>query len=158
MNKYLKCFLHRGLIFGGFGPIVAGIIYLILSFSIDDFSVGGTEMFTAIFSTYILAFVHAGASIFNQIESWPIAKSLLFHFGSLYLAYTLCYLINSWIPFKIAALLIYTLVFIAVYFAVWLTVVASIKVTSQRINKKLSKAGLINSAFVRVIGVKCFQI
>ena len=74
MNKYLKAFLHRGLIFGGFGPIVMAIIYLILSFSIDGFLVGGVELFTAAISTYVLAFVHAGASVFNQIESWPIAK------------------------------------------------------------------------------------
>ena len=115
MNKYVKCFLHRGLIFGGFGPIVTAVIYFILSFCIEDFTVGGTEFFTAVISTYVLAFAHAGASIFNQIESWPIAKSLLFHFGSLYLAYTLCYVINSWVEFKLLALLIFTLVFIAVY-------------------------------------------
>ena len=30
MNKYLKEFLHRGLIFGGFGPLVAGIVFLII--------------------------------------------------------------------------------------------------------------------------------
>ena len=30
MNCYVKEFLKRGLMFGGFGPIVAGIVYLIL--------------------------------------------------------------------------------------------------------------------------------
>ena len=80
MNKYLKAFLHRGLIFGGFGPIVVGIIYLILSMTLDSFSVSGKEMFFAIISTYLLAFVHAGASVFNQIEEWPVTKSMFFHF------------------------------------------------------------------------------
>ena len=28
MNKYVKEFFKRGLIFSGFGPIVAGIVYL----------------------------------------------------------------------------------------------------------------------------------
>ena len=137
MNVYLKSFLHRGLVFGGFGPIVTAIIYLVLSFSIENFSVSGIEMFAAIISTYLLAFVHAGASVFNQIESWPIAKSLLFHFGSLYLTYTLCYLINSWIEFDLKVLLIYTLVFLIIYFAIWLTVVISVKLVSKKINEKL---------------------
>lgn len=137
MNRYLKCFLHRGLIFGGFGPIVTGIVYMILSFSIADFSVGGVEMFTAIISTYVLAFTHAGASIFNQIEGWPIAKSLFFHFGSLYLAYTLCYVINSWIPFDPVALIIYTAAFVFVYIAIWLTVVIAVGKTGKRINECL---------------------
>ena len=138
MNKYLKEFLHRGLIFGGFGPIVTGIIYLILSYTIEDFSLDGVEMFMAIISTYILAFVHAGASVFNQIENWPISKSLLCHLSILYLAYTFCYLFNSWIPFDWRILLIFTAIFIAVYFVIWITVFVSIKVTSNKFNSKLS--------------------
>ena len=40
MNKYLKIFLHRGLIFGGFGPIVVGIVYFILGQTLEGFSLG----------------------------------------------------------------------------------------------------------------------
>ena len=76
--------------FGGFGPVVVGIVYLILSKSINDFSLNGEQMCLAIISTYILAFLQAGATVFNQIESWPVTKSLLYHFLTLYLAYTLC--------------------------------------------------------------------
>jgi len=139
MNKYVNSFLHRGLIFGGFGPIVAGIVYLILSFTLDNFSVGGAEMFSAIISTYILAFIHAGCSVFNQIEHWPIAKSLLFHFLSLYIAYTLCYLVNSWIPFELTVFLIYTAIFIAAYAVIWLIVFIIAKQTEKRLNSKLNK-------------------
>ncbi len=138
MNKYLKSFLHRGLIFGGFGPIITGIVYLILSCTIENFSLDGVEMFTAIISTYVLAFVHSGASVFNQIESWPIAKSLLCHLSTLYAAYTCCYLMNSWIPFDWRVLLIFTAIFMVVYFAVWLCVFVSIKLTSKKFNSKLS--------------------
>ncbi|MBQ7292305.1 MAG: hypothetical protein IJW79_01050 [Clostridia bacterium] len=48
MNKYLKEFLHRGLMFGGFGPIIMAIIYLILSYSVDGFSLSGSEVFVAV--------------------------------------------------------------------------------------------------------------
>ena len=77
MNKYVKEYMHRGLIFGGFGPIILGIIYFILSKTVDGFMLSGLEVMTGIISTYLLAFVHAGASIFNQIEHWGISKSLL---------------------------------------------------------------------------------
>lgn len=138
MNKYVKGFLQRGLAFGGFGPIIAGIVYLILSFTIDDFSLSGVDVFTAIISTYILGFVHAGASIFNQIESWPIAKSLLCHLGSLYIVYVLCYIINSWIPFEPIAILIFTGIFLVVYFVIWFIVYICVKATSKKFNNKLN--------------------
>ena len=137
MQNIVKKFLHRGLIFGGFGPIIAGIIYFILYYKIDNFLVTGKEMFMTIISTYILAFIHAGASVFNQIEKWPIMKSLLYHFLSLYIVYIICYLINSWIAFSLTAILIFTAAFVAIYFIIWIIVVVSIKTTEKRMNQKL---------------------
>ena len=32
MNKYVREFLHRGMMFAGFGPIVFGIIILCISY------------------------------------------------------------------------------------------------------------------------------
>ena len=137
MNVYLKNFLHRGAIFGGFGPIILGIVYFILSLTLDDFSLEGKEVLAGIVSTYLLAFVHAGASVFNQIEHWSLSKSMFFHLSILYIAYTVCYLINSWIPFDWKILLIYTGIFIAVYVAIWVTVFISVKLTQNKLNKRL---------------------
>lgn len=123
--------------FSGFGPIIMAIIYLIISLTNDGLALNGTEVFTAVLSTYVLAFIHAGASVFNQIEQWPIAKSLLFHFGSLYLAYTGCYLLNSWIEFNLVAWLIFTGIFVVIYFVVWTIVVIAVKSTSKKINARL---------------------
>lgn len=137
MNINLKKFLFRGMLFGGFGPIIAGIVYLILSYTIKDFSLGGADIFTAIISTYLLAFIHAGASVFNQIEDWTIAKSLLCHLSILYFAYVICYLINSWIPFEWIVLLIFTAIFVVTYFVIWIVVFLSVKAASKKLNKKL---------------------
>ena len=137
MNKYLKSFLYRGLIFGGFGPIVVGVIYLIISLSIEGFSISGKETFFAIISTYLLSFMHAGASVFNQIEEWPITKSMLFHFVTLYVSYALCYLFNEWIEFDLAVMGIFTAVFVIIYFAVWAIVLISLKFTENRLNAKI---------------------
>lgn len=137
MNKYLKEFLHRGLMFGGFGPIVMGIIYVILTNTQADFSLNGTEVFTAIFTTYILAFSQAGATVFNQIENWSLMKSLFCHFSTLFVAYSSCYFLNSWIPFDYRVILIFIGVFVAVYIVVWSIVYFSIKATSKKLNMKL---------------------
>lgn len=137
MNVYVKNFLHRGLMFGGFGPIVAGIVYLVLSMTLSDFSLSGGEVFTAIVSTYVLAFLQAGTSVFNQIEEWPVPKSLLFHFLTLYVAYSACYLVNTWIPFEPMVLLIFSLIFLVSYLIIWLTVYLAVKATGRRLNKQL---------------------
>ena len=133
----LRDFFLRGLLFGGFGPIIAGIVYLILHFTLQDLTLTGLQVFTVIVSTYLLAFVHAGASVFNQIESWPLAKSTLCHFGLLYLAYILCYVINSWIPFEPLVLGIFTAIFAVGYAVIWLAVYVSIRVTVKRLNRSL---------------------
>lgn len=138
MNIYVKEFFKRGMMFAGFGPVVVGVIYMILSKTVADFTLSGAEVFVAILSTYLLAFVQSGVTVFNQIEHWPLMKSLLCHFSTLYIAYVLCYLINSWIPFDIKVVLIFTAVFVAIYFAVWVIVVCSVKSVSRKMNKKLS--------------------
>lgn len=137
MNKYLKEFFHRGLIFGGFGPIILGIIYAVLQNTAENFTLNGKEVLVGIISVYLLAFVHAGVSVINQIDSFSIPKALFCHLAILYVAYILCYLINDWIPFNPKVIFIFTAVFLAVYFCVWIIVFISIKITSKKLNAKL---------------------
>lgn len=138
MNRYLKTFLYRGLMFGGFGPIILGIVYAILQRTVVGFTLNGTQVLVAIVSVYLLAFVQAGASVFNQIESFSVPKALFCHLSLLYAAYILCYLVNSWIPFDIKVILIFTGIFIVSYFAVWTVVVISVKLATKKLNQKLS--------------------
>ena len=136
-TRPVRDFFFRGLLFGGFGPVIAGIVFLVLHLTLKDLTLTGFQVFTAIVSTYLLAFVHAGASVFNQIESWPLAKSTLCHFGLLYIAYVLCYIINSWIPFEPLVLGIFTAIFAVGYAVIWLAVYVSIRVTVKRLNRSL---------------------
>ena len=133
----VKEFFRRGMSFGGFGPIICGMVFLILSFTLEGFTLTGTQVFVAILSTYLLAFVHAGASVFHQVESWSLAKSLLCHLGTLYFSYILCYIVNSWIPFEPIALLIFTGSFVVGYLVIWLIIYLCIKVAARRLNQKL---------------------
>ncbi|MBQ3132810.1 MAG: DUF3021 domain-containing protein [Clostridia bacterium] len=123
--------------FGGFGPIVLGIIYAILEYTVEDFVLTGGQLLVAIVSIYLLAFVQAGASVFNQIEEWSLPKSALCHFAVLYVAYSGCYLLNNWIPFRPDVLLIFTGIFVAGYLVIWLTVFVSVKRITRRLNAKL---------------------
>jgi hypothetical protein len=106
--------------------------------TVPDFSLSGAEVLTAIVSIYLLAFIQAGATVFHQIESFSLPKSLLCHLSLLYIAYVSCYLLNSWIPFEPAVIFIFTAIFLAVYFSVWLAVVITIKIVSRRLNEKLN--------------------
>ena len=139
MNKHVKAFLHRGLLFGGFGPIVVGIVFWCVQFSGAEVILSGAESFVAILSAYLLAFIQAGASIFNQMDDWSVAKGIGIHFLTLYLAYVACYLVNSWLPFAWEVIAVFTAIFVVGYLSIWLTVYCIVRATSKNLNKKLNE-------------------
>ncbi len=139
MNKYVKEFLLRGMMFGGFGPIILAMIYFIVAKIYPGTTFNGTEILLGTVSVYLLAFVHAGASVFNQIEEWGLNKSLGWHFGVLYVAYSLCYLINTWIPFDLKVFGIFTGIFAGIYFVVWTTVYLCVRHSVKKTNEQLKR-------------------
>ncbi len=136
MNKYLKDFLLRGLMFGGFGPIVVAIVIFVISF-FESVSLNAADMLVAVVSGYLLAFIQAGSTVFNQIEHWPVLKSVGIHFLTLYLTYSLCYILNNWIPFEPGVLLAFTIIFAVVYAIVYVTVYIIVKNTAKKLNKTI---------------------
>ena len=138
MKKYVNEFLTRGLMFGGFGPIILAIIYYLISVFKEGITFGGQEILQGVISIYLLAFVHAGASVFTQIEEWGLNKSIGVHFSTLYVAYSCCYLTNSWIPFDLKVFGIFTGIFVAVYVVVWLVVSLCVRKTSHMLNDSLN--------------------
>lgn len=139
MRPYIKMFLHRGSIFGGFGPIIAAIIFCTLEYTLPDFSIGGDEILLASLSIYLLAFLQAGSSVFHQIEHWSPARACFFQFALLYAAYTGCYLINRWIPFDMLVIASFTVIFVLGYLAVYLAVWLTVRATQKKINRRLGK-------------------
>ena len=136
MKKHIVEFLKRGLIFGGFGPIVLGIVYYIISLFTPINLLAG-EVLVAIVSAYILAFIQAGVTVFKEIESWGLTQMLLIHMVTLYIAYLGCYLVNSWIPFDWIVVLIFTLIFVVTFLIIWFIVYFIIKCTTKKLNEKL---------------------
>lgn len=137
MNKYVKEYLLRGLIFSGLGPVVGGCVYLFIELSGEGLALNGYELFLAIITTYIIAFVHAGSSVFPTIERWSKVKAMFVQLLSLYSVYTIGYLINFWIPFKIEIIAIYTSCFIGGFLLIWLFAVISSRIASNKLNAKL---------------------
>ena len=125
--------------FSGLGPVTAALIIFIIS-QLEEFSaLSGMQVLTMVVSTYILAFVQAGATVFNQIEHWSLPKSLACHFTSLYAVYVLCYLVNTWIPFSINVILTFTVIFAVSFFAIWTIVFLSVRHLSKKLNKNLRR-------------------
>ena len=139
MNTYVKGFILRGLIFAGLGPIVCGIVFWILELSKVDTNITGGQMLLAIITTYVIAFVHAGASIFPTIEKWSKLKAMLLQGISLYSVYTIGYLINNWIPLDWKIIAIYTGVFIIGFLIIWSIAYLTTKVLGNSLNKRLEE-------------------
>jgi hypothetical protein len=137
MKKYVKEFFFRGMMFGGLGPIVLAIIYYIVSVVDTSTIFEGKEILSGIISVYLLAFVHAGASVFNQIEEWGINKSIAAHFATLYAAYSVCYFTNTWIPFEAKTFAVFTGVFVAIYAVVWTIVYLCVRKSGKKISDRL---------------------
>ena len=135
--KHVKNFFLRGAIFGVFGPIIFGIVCMIISFNKGTVPFNGVEIFIAILSTYLLAFIHAGVSVFREIEHWSQAKANGLHLLVLYLLYITCYLVNSWIPFNWIVILIFTGAFILTYLIVCLIVYLIVRKTTKEMNVKI---------------------
>lgn len=139
MNIYVKEFLKRGMMFSGLGPVTAGIVLFIISLFETDLRLDGTQILIMTVSAYLLAFIQAGATVFNQIEHWSVPKSLSCHFLSLYAAYVLCYLVNSWIPFDINVIIIFSIIFVLSFFIIWTIVFLCVRHVSRKLNKNLHK-------------------
>ncbi len=137
MKKNVKEFFTRGLIFGGFGPIVAGIVCVILEIKNVEINLNGYQLFLAILSTYLIAFMQSATTIFHQIEELPVGKALLYQLTLVYLVYIVSYIANNWLPFKWEAILIFSVAFIITYMIIWIIIYSIINYTSKKLNQKI---------------------
>lgn len=119
-NKYVKEFMVRGVAFGALGPLVFGIVLMILGFCKVEINLDGWQILLGIVSTYLLAFVQAGASVFEQIEEWSDFKSALIHMVTIYVIYLAAYLVNNWIPFNWIVIAIFSGTVVVTFLIIWL--------------------------------------
>ncbi len=139
MKKYIKEFIKRGLVFGALGPMIAGLVYMIIDFCGVALSLKGYQIFIAIITSYLLAFVQAGASIFPSIEEWSTFKELVIHLLTIYLIYLFTYLVNSWIEFQPMVILIFSLIVIGSFLLIWLITFILVNKLQNNLNKQIKK-------------------
>lgn len=138
MKRFFKNFCLRGLMVSGIGPIVYGIVILIIHLCGVNVSFNGAEVFKGILSTYLIAFVAAGITSIHQEEKLGIGLNLLIHGLILYICYLAMYLINGWLPENLGSILAFSIIFIVTFVVIALIVYIVEKLKSKKLNKQLN--------------------
>ena len=139
MKQYIPEFFHRGLIACGFGPIILAILYLILQQQYDLQTLTVQEVCCGILSLSALAFLAGGMNVLYQIERLPLMVAILIHGGVLYLGYLGTYLLNDWLERGVTPVLVFTVIFVFGYLAVWVIIYSITKRNTEKLNKMLKQ-------------------
>ena len=139
MKKHILGFARRGFVACGFGPMVLAVLYLILQKNgvVEYLTVD--QVCTGIFSLTALAFIAGGMNSIYQIEELPLMVAVLIHGGVLYIAYLATYLINGWLEWGTAPILVFTGIFVAGYLVIWAVICAVIRKKTRNLNEILRK-------------------
>ena len=139
MKNIAKEFCRRGIAACGLGPLALAVIYLLLQHNgvVEVLTV--TEICVGIFSLSALAFVAGGMNVVYQIERLPLMIAISIHGGVLYVSYLLTYLVNDWLDWGTAPILVFTGIFMIGYLLIWAVIYSIIKRNTDRINEVLRK-------------------
>lgn len=139
MKRFVSDFLYRGLMACGFGPIVLAVVYLILHRCGVTDTLSVEKVCIGIFSITFLAFVAGGMNALYQIERLPLMVSILVHGTVLYISYLATYLVNGWLEWGSAPLLVFTGIFVVGYFVIWAVIYCVQKRNTKKLNEALKK-------------------
>ena len=137
MKRIIREFFRRGLTAWGFGPMVLAVLYLILHRQGLIQTLTVNEVCLGIFSLSALAFVAGGMNVVYQIERLPLMAAITLHGGVLYLCYLATYLINGWLEWGTAPILVFSCIFLLGYLAIWAGIYCIIRRRTQRLNEIL---------------------
>ena len=139
MKKNVLEFFRRGAAACGLGPIVLGVLYLILRHNGAVETLTVDQVCTGIFSLSALAFIAGGMNVIYQIERLPLMVAILIHGSVLYICYLGTYLLNDWLKWGMTPVLVFTGIFVLGYFAIWAIIYTIIKKNTDRINAVLKQ-------------------
>ena len=139
MRKTALEFVRRGLVAGGFGPIILAVLYIIIERSGEIVSLTASQVCTGIFSLYALAFIAGGMNVVYQIERLPLMAAISIHGGVLYIGYLITYLVNGWLELGKAPIMVFTAIFIAGYLAIWAVIYHITRRNTRRLNEMLKQ-------------------
>ena len=139
MKKIFKEFLRKGLVACGFGPMVLVVLYLILQQRCNIQTLSVKEVCVGITSLSVLAFIAGGMNVIYQIERLPLAIAIFLHGSVLYISYLSTYLLNDWLESGRIPLLVFTMIFVIGYMAVWAIIYYATKRKAAKLNEMLIK-------------------
>ena len=137
MKEFWKGFFFRGCIAAAGGPVVLAIIYGILGLTGAADSLAPGQVCMGILTVTLLAFTVAGLGAVYQIEKLPLSTAILIHGAGLYIVYIFIYLMNGWLKQQLAAIGIFTGIFIAGYALIWLGIYLGNRARARRLNSLL---------------------
>ena len=137
MNRFVKEFFRRGMLFAWGGPAVVAIVWLILGKTGQLEALRTGEAVLGVLSSTVLAFVAAGITTVYQLEQLPKPMAGLIHLAVLYADYLTVYLLNGWIAPRIIAT--FTLVFAAGFLLIWAAVYLAVSHSVKRMNRFVEK-------------------
>ena len=140
MKYIVKEFGRRGIAACGLGPIVLAVLYLILHRNGTVELLAANEVCAGIFSLSALAFVAGGMNVVYQIERLPLMAAISIHGVVLYVSYLLTYLVNDWLDWGTAPILVFTGIFVVGYLLIWLVIYSIIKKHTDKINEAMRKS------------------
>ncbi len=139
MKKHVLDFLRRGFSALGFGPLVLAVLYLILHHKGILETLTVHQVCIGIFSLSGLAFMAGGLNVLYQIERLPMMAAVTIHGGVLYVSYLITYLLNDWLEWGTAPILVFTGIFVLGYLAIWAIIYSIMKRNTQKLNKALQQ-------------------
>lgn len=139
MKKWILDFLHRGLVACGFGPIVLAVIFLILHRYAGVETVTVDQLCRGIFSLSSLAFLVGGMNVVYQIERLPLMAAILIHGTVLYCGYLVTYLMNDWLQGGREPILIFSLIFVLGYIAIWSAIYFVTRKKTDELNERIEE-------------------
>jgi hypothetical protein len=142
MKKNIAEFLRRGFFAWGFGPIILAIVYLIQQHHANLQTLTVHQVCVGILSLSALAFIAGGMNFIYQIERLPLMVAILIHGGVLYISYLLTYLINSWLAQGIVPILVFSIIFLLGYLAIWAIIYSITRRNTKKLNRILTQKKL----------------
>ena len=139
MKGYVLEFFRRGLIACGFGPLVLAVLYLILHHRWGLETLAVDQVCLGIGSLSALAFLAGGMNVLYQVERLPLMAAVLIHGIVLYLTYLATYLLNDWLAWGKTPILVFTVIFVLGYLAVWAIILTITRRRTARLNQLLQQ-------------------
>ena len=139
MKHIVKDFLLRGMVAAGLGPLALVVFYLITAHHAGLETISVSQVVTGILSLTALAFIAGGMNVIYQIERLPLMAAITVHGAVLYGSYLATYLVNGWLEQGRRPILVFTVIFIAGYLAIWAVIYCITKRRTERINEILKQ-------------------